>query len=130
MSGIDHVIDTLGPAEFEHELSVLKKGGRLLSLRTGPNRAFAVRNQVSPLKRALFSLAGRKYDQAARKQGKEYHFMFVRSDGTQLRRVTEIVEENHVVPAIDPHRFTLSQADGALRLVAQGPLSGKVILEI
>lgn len=130
LSGIDHVIDTLGPAEFEHELSVLKKGGRLLSLRTGPNRAFAVRNQVPPLKKALFSLAGCKYDRAARRQGKEYRFLFVRSDGAQLQKVTEIVEKNHVVPAIDPHHFTLSQANDALRLVAQGPLNGKVILEI
>ena len=130
MSGIDHVIDTLGPAEFEHELSVLKRGGRLLSLRTGPNRAFAVRNQVSPLKKVLFSLAGRKYDRAARKQGKEYRFLFVRSDGAQLQKVTEIVEKRHVVPAVDPHHFTLSQADEALGLVERGPLAGKVILTI
>ena len=130
LSGIDHVIDTLGPAEFEHELSVLKRGGRLLSLRTGPNRAFAVRNQVSPLKKVLFSLAGRKYDRAARKQGKEYRFLFVRSDGAQLQKVTEIVEKRHMVPAVDPHHFTLSQADEALGLVERGPLAGKVILTI
>lgn len=43
VSGVDHVIDTLGADEFEHELSVLKKGGRLLSLRTGPNQAFALK---------------------------------------------------------------------------------------
>lgn len=36
LSDIDYVIDTLGANEFEHELSVLKKGGRLLSLRTAP----------------------------------------------------------------------------------------------
>lgn len=40
LSDIDHVIDTLGPDEFEHELAVLKKGGRLVSLRTEPNKAF------------------------------------------------------------------------------------------
>lgn len=34
LSDIDHVIDTLGPAEFEHELAVMKQGGRLVSLRT------------------------------------------------------------------------------------------------
>ena len=28
LSDIDHVIDTLGPGEFEHELVVLKKGGQ------------------------------------------------------------------------------------------------------
>ena len=56
--------------------------------------------------------------------------MFVRSDGAQLQKVTEIVERTHVMPAVDPHRFTLAQADDALRLVARGPLLGKVVLEV
>lgn len=130
VSGVDHVIDTLGPSEFEHELSVLKPGGRLLSLRTGPNRAFAIRNGYSGLKKVLFSLAGKKYDTAAKKQEKEYRFMFVRSDGAQLQKITEIVEKHHIAPAIDPRMFSLEQADEALRLVAQGRLQGKVILQL
>lgn len=130
LSGIDHVIDTLGAAEFEHELSVLKKGGRLLSLRTGPNKEFAIRNHVSRFKKMLFTLAGAKYDAAARKQGKEYRFLFVRSDGPQLREITEIVEKNQIVPSIDPHVFSIEQADEALRLVAYGPTNGKVLIQL
>lgn len=52
LSGIDHVIDTLGASEFDHALSVLKPGGRLLSLRTGPNRTFAEQNNFSPSRRS------------------------------------------------------------------------------
>ena len=84
LTDVDYVIDTLGANEFAHELSVLKRGGRLLSLRTAPNRMFAKRNGFSWFKRALFTLAGSKFDSVARKQGKEYRFMFVRSDGYQL----------------------------------------------
>ena len=58
LSGIDHVIDTLGPDEFEHELAVLRKGGRLVSLRTGPNKAFALWHQFGILKKQMFTLAG------------------------------------------------------------------------
>ena len=128
LSGLDMVMDTLGPAEFEHGLSVLRKGGRLLSLRTGPNRAFAIQRQDPALKKALFSLAGFKYDKKARQQGKTYRFMFVRADGAQLEKVTEIVEKQHILPAVDPHRFTLAEADDALQLVANGRINGKVIL--
>lgn len=128
LSGIDHVIDTLGPGEFQHELSVMKRGGRLLSLRTGPNRTFAVKNHFPWYKRALFSMAGLKYDMAAGRQGKQYRFMFVRSDGNQLKEITRIVEQNHIVPAIDPHVFTLDQINEALQLVAEGPVKGKVII--
>ena len=129
LSEIDHVIDTLGPDEFEHELSVLKKGGRLVSLRTGPNKAFAERKQFSGMKKQLFALAGNKYDKAAKKQGKEYRFVFLRSDGAQLQKITEIVEKQQIKPAVDSRIFSLDQANDALRLVAQGSLNGKVIIQ-
>jgi NADPH:quinone reductase-like Zn-dependent oxidoreductase len=130
LSSVDHVIDTLGAGDFEHELSVLKKGGRLLSLRTGPNKEFAVRNHVSGFKKTLFTLAGAKYDKAAKKQGKEYRFMFVRSDGEQLRKITKIVEQNHIVPKTDPRVFPLEKAQEALQLVAHGHTDGKVMIQL
>ena len=130
VSGVDHVIDTLGPAAFEQELTVLKKGGRLVSLRTGPNKAFAVKHHLSGFKKLLFTLAGSKYDKAAKKQGKEYRFLFVRADGAQLRKITEIVKQNGIRPAIDPRVFSLAQADEALRLVAGGKLNGKVLIQM
>lgn len=130
LTDIDYVIDTLGANEFEHELSVLKKGGRLLSLRTAPNGMFAKRNGLSWFKRILFTLAGSKFDSAARKQGKEYRFMFVRSDGKQLKRVTEIVEKYHIMPDIDSRKFSLFQVNEALMLMADGKLNGKVVIQM
>lgn len=130
LSDIDYVIDTLGANEFEHGLSVLKKGGRLLSLRTVPNRTFAKQNGFSWFKRVLFTLAGSKFDSAARKQGKEYRFMFVRSSGEQLKRVTEIVEKYHIMPDIDSRIFSLSQINEALELMVNGKLNGKIIIKM
>lgn len=130
LSDMDHVIDTLGPSEFEHELAVLKKGGRLVSLRTGPNKAFARRHQFGGLKKQMFTLAGNKFDKAAQKQGKEYRFVFVRSNGAQLQKITEIVEKRQIKPAVDARIFSLHQANEALQLVAKGPLNGKVIIQL
>lgn len=130
LSDMDHVIDTLGPAEFEHELAVLKQGGRLVSLRTGPNKAFALRHQFGVLKKQLFTLAGSKLDKAAQKQGKEYRFVFVRSNGAQLQKITEIVEKQQVKPAVDSRVFSLDQANEALQLVAKGQLNGKVMIQL
>lgn len=130
LNDVDYVIDTLGANEFKSELSVLKRGGRLLSLRTAPNKMFARRNGFPLLKRVLFTLAGSKFDSEARKQGKEYRFMFVRSSGEQLKRVTEIVEKQHIMPDIDPRRFSLSQANEALMLMAEGQLNGKIVIQM
>lgn len=130
LSDIDYVIDTLGASEFEHELAVLKQGGRLVSLRTGPNKAFAMEHHIPGLKKILFTMAGRKYDKAARKQGKEYRFLFVRSNGAQLQKITEIVEAQQIRPAIDSRIFSLSQANEALQLVSKGPINGKVMIQM
>lgn len=120
----------MGAKEFDHELSVLKRGGKLLSLKTGPNKEFAIRNHLPFWKRELFSLAGAKYDKAAKKVGKTYSFMFVRADGEQLEKVTKIVEDIHLVPIIDQHNFSLAQANEALKLVASGRIEGKVIIHL
>ena len=127
---VDYVIDTLGAGEFQRELSVLNPGGRLVSLRTGPNKAFAVRSRVGFARRVLFTAAGAGYDRAARRQGKEYRFLFVRADGAQLKEVTRMVEQHHIQPRIDPRVFTLETAGEALALVQKGPTDGKVLLRL
>ena len=101
LSGVDYIIDTLGEKEFAHELSILKEGGILLSLRTAPNKSYAKKNGFPLFKQILFSLAGLKYDRMAKHQGKEYRFLFVRADGMQLEKITRIVETNKIVPQIN-----------------------------
>ena len=107
---------------------MLKENSILLSLRGIPNRAFAEKNSFPLIKRFLFTLAGAKYDRKAKRQGKAYKFLFVRADGAQLEKITQIVEANHIVPKIDPREFDLSQINDALQLVAGGHINGKVIL--
>lgn len=128
LSGVDYIIDTLGDKEFDHELSMLKENGILLSLRGMPNGTFAGKNGFPLTKRLLFTLAGASYDRKAKRQGKSYRFLFVRADGAQLEKITRIVEANHIVPQIDSREFDLSRISDALQLVAGGHINGKVIL--
>lgn len=126
--GVDYVIAALGEKEFDHELSVLKENGILLSLRAVPNKAFAEKNGLPLVKRLLFTLAGFKYDRAAKRQGKEYRFLFVRADGARLEWITELVEKNHIVPPTDPRIFEIMQVNDAVKLVNDGRINGKVIV--
>lgn len=129
LSNIDYVIDALGPAEFNHELSIIKLGGRLLSLKTGPNKRFAIDRGLTGLKQKLFAVAGAKYDNKAKKKNIQYRFIFVRSDGAQLKEITKIIEDNNIVPAVDPTEFRIEDIDKALNLVAQGHTEGKVVIK-
>lgn len=128
LSNVDYVIDTLGPNEFERELSILKKGGVLLSLKNNPNKHFAQKNEFSFAKKQLFSLAGFTNDRIARKYGVEYRFIFVYSNGEQLEKITSMVEKRNIRPQIDTRTFDISQVNEALSLVATGRTDGKVII--
>ena len=107
-----------------------RENGILLSLRAVPNGAFAKKNELSYLKRFLFTLAGTKYDAKAGRQFKAYRFLFVRSDGAQLETITRMVEAKRITPQLDPHAFDLSQINDALRLVAAGSTNGKVVVRV
>lgn len=124
---VDFVIDTLGADEFERELSIIKPGGRLLSLRTAPNKQFAIDKGFPKWKQIIFGLVGSKFDKKAKKKGVQYRFIFVRADGNQLKKITKIIEENNIVPAIDPTNFTIDEINDALKLVAKGHTKGKVV---
>lgn len=130
LNDVDYVIDTRGAQDIERELSIMKPGGRLLSLVAGPNKHFAITNQLPAWKRLLFSLVGNKWDKLASKAQVDYRFIFVRSDGQQLKKVTELVEKHHITPAIDPHDFDLDHVQDALELVANGKLAGKVVIRL
>lgn len=129
LAPVDYVMDTLGTKELQHELHILKTGGDLLSLRMGPNRNFAKRNGFSWWKTLLFSIAGKKLDKEAANKNVNYHFIFVKSSGSELKQVTRIVEKNQIEPAIDPTTFKIADINKALDLVANGHPKGKVLIQ-
>ncbi|ANZ64954.1 oxidoreductase [Secundilactobacillus paracollinoides] len=128
LSKVDAVIDTLGTSAIAHELAIIKPGGRLLSLKAGPNKQFAVNYGSPKWKQWLFGLAGAKLDRQARQAGVTYGFMFVRASGEQLRDITTVIEANDIVPAVDPKAFSLADVNEALRYVKDGHPQGKVLI--
>lgn len=125
---VDAVIDTLGAQEIPHELAILKRGGQLLSLKAGPNKLFGQTGGFRWWQRVLVSLAGLKMDRMAQKQGVTYQFLFVRPDGQQLETVTKLVEQLHIVPAVDSQVYGLDDVNAAIQAMRTGKHRGKVIL--
>lgn len=130
LRNIDYVIDTRGIEDVEKESSIMRNGGRILSLIAGPNKYFATVRNYPIWKQVLFGLVGRKLDKITHKYGVDYRFIFVRSNGEQLKEVTKIVEKNNIVPVIDEHEFDIDHIEDALKLVDQGNIHGKVVVSI
>lgn len=128
LGSIDYVIDTIGGKEVEREMSIMKPGGKLLSLVAGPNREFAKSHELPVWKQILFGLAGMKWDVLAKKYKVEYKFLFVREEGSQLQEIAKIIEVNNITPIIDDHVFTINEIKSALNLVKKGGMRGKVLI--
>lgn len=129
LSDVDYVIDSLGGAELEKQFSILKRGGKLVSLRGGPNKAFAQRIGASPIMRLIFGFVNRKYDAMAARNGQTYDFIFVHSDGRQLAEASEILAGLEVHPSVDGV-YVLEDVNAALQKVAGGGSRGKTVIHI
>lgn len=130
LSEVDFVLDTLGDRELPKEFSILKRGGKLVSLRALPNGAFARRFQMPAFKRALFKLVGGKYDKMAKKKNQTYDFIFVRENGAGLEKVNALFsKENPIKTSLDGV-YSLEQVNEALQKVKTGRSKGKTVLRI
>ncbi|HEM5270573.1 TPA: NADP-dependent oxidoreductase [Streptococcus suis] len=127
LNNVDYVLDTLGGAETEKQMTIMKKGGQLVSLRAMPNGEFAKRMNLPKWKQILFGLAGRSFDKMAKKSGVHYHFIFVESNGRQLQEVADIFSKLEIKPSIDTV-YPFEEVNAALDKVANGRSRGKTVL--
>ena len=127
LKDIDYVLDTLGGAETEKQMSIMKSGGKLVSLKAMPNGSFAKRMNLAWWKQFILSLAGRKFDKMAKKYGVSYNFIFVESNGKQLQEVSDIFSKLEIKPSVDTV-FEFKDVNKALDKVANGRSRGKTVL--
>lgn len=124
---IDYVLDTLGGLETQKQMRILKKGGRLVSLRGVPNGAFAKRMNLPKWKQILLGLVGRNNDKLAKKYGVTYDFIFVEPNGQQLQEIAKLFTELQIKPSIDTV-YPFEQINKALYKVAHGRSRGKTVI--
>ena len=130
LSGVDHVLDTLGDRELPNEFKVLKEGGSLVSLRGLPNGRFARRSGMPLFKQLLFQLVGSKYDRMAAAKRQTYDFLFMHEDGSQLDRIGRLFDKEHPLETSIDTVFTLEEINEALAKVKQGKSKGKTIITV
>ncbi len=124
---VDYILDSLGGKELNRQLKLLKEGGKIVSLRGLPNGSFAKRFGLPWWKQCLFSLVAFQLDREARKRKVTYDFLFVESNGSQLTKIAQLVEQQNIRLSIDKV-FTFDQTNDALAKVAQAGSMGKVVL--
>ncbi|WBO21328.1 NADP-dependent oxidoreductase [Sphingomonas abietis] len=129
LSDYDVVLNSLDAATLERSLAVLKPGGRLISISGPPDPAFARTQGLNAVLGMLLRLMSARIRRKAKRAGVAYSFLFMRADGAQLARLSELIEGGSLRPVVD-RTVPFAQLNDALAYVDTGRAKGKVVVGI
>nr|BBH85455.1 NADPH:quinone reductase [Thermosporothrix sp. COM3] len=105
VQAVDLVLDTVGGATVDRSWSVLKKGGRLISV-------------FAPIS-----------EEKANEHGVHSAFFVVRPSREELIQLGKLIDEGHIQPIIE-QVFPLEEAPAAFAQASRGHTRGKLILQV
>lgn len=130
LSGYDVVLDSLGGANLEKSLTVLKPGGLAISVVGPPDAAFAKQLGAPSFLGLVMNVLSRKIRKQAKALGVRYQFFFMQANGTQLRELAALYDNGQLRPVID-RTFPFDQMLEAMAHVEQGrTAAGKVVISM
>ncbi|MDT2668594.1 NADP-dependent oxidoreductase [Enterococcus dongliensis] len=125
----DYVFDTMGGDILEKAFKIVKPNGKVVTLSGIPNKQFAEAYGLSYWKQQLLALASHKLSKLAKKAQVSYHFLFMRPDGKQLAKLTDLIEAGKIHPIID-RVLPLEAIQKAFDYSDSGRARGKIIIKI
>ena len=125
----DVVLNSQDTKTLEKSLKILKPGGKLISISGPPDPDFAKGLGLSWMLQLILSLISLKVRKKAKQQGVTFSFLFMRAQGDQLSRITELIELGIIRPVIDKV-FPFEQTNEAWTYVETGRTKGKVVVKV
>ncbi|SFG55383.1 NADP-dependent oxidoreductase [Streptomyces mirabilis] len=130
LSGYDLVLDSLGGANLEKSLTVLKPGGLAIGVAGPPDAVFARQLDAPSLMGVVMNALSRKVRKQAKALGVRYQFFFMQANGSQLRELGALYDNGQLRPVID-RTFPFDQTLEAMAYVEQGrTTAGKVVISM
>lgn len=129
LSGYDVVLNSLDAGTLRRSLRVLKPGGHLISISGPPDPAFADERGLNAVPKTVFRALSFGIRRASRKAGVHYSFLFMRAEGSQLAKITALVEQGIIKPVID-RAFPFAETAEALAELERGGARGKIVVSM
>lgn len=129
LKNYDVVLDTLGGDFLEKSMKIVKSGGKIISLAGPPDYQLAKEMNLSPIVKGIMYLISYKIKQMAKKYAVHYSFLFMKANGSQLERLSFLIESGKIKPIIDK-TFPFSETKEAIDYVKKGHAKGKVIIKV
>lgn len=129
LHGCDVVLNSQNSKTLEKSLSVLKPGGRLISISGPPDPDFA--RQIDPpwFVKLVIRLLSSGIRRKAESRGVAYSFLFMKANGSQLREITRLFDAGELRPVVD-RVFPFESTNEAMAYVESGRAKGKVVVKL
>lgn len=122
-------MNSLDGDTLRKSLSVLKPGGKLISISGPPDPRFGQEQGLNWVLRQVMRLLSFGTRRKAAGRGIGYSFLFMRADGEQLRQITSLIEAGIIRPIMD-RVFPFEAANEALAYIETGRSKGKVVVTL
>jgi alcohol dehydrogenase len=129
ISDYDVVLNSLDKVALEKSLRVLKPGGRLISISGPPDPDFARAIGASWVLKAAMRVLSYGVRVKAKRRQVDYSFLFMRANGDQLTKITDLIDSGIIRPVVD-RVFPFESTDEALAYVEAGRAKGKVVVQV
>ncbi len=116
--GFDIVYDTVGGATLDSSFTAVKRFGHVVSALGWGAHSLAPLSFRAASYSGVFTLLPMLTG-----EGRAHH-------GEILGNATQLVEVEKVKPRVDPHRFSLSTIEDAYSALNDGPLAGKIVVDV
>lgn len=129
LSGYDVVLNSQDNKTLVKSLSVLKAGGKLISISGPPDPAFADEIKAPWFVKQVMHALSFGIRRKAKRLGVVFSFLFMKANGSQLRQITQLLESGVIRPVVDKV-FPFEATNEALAYVESGRAKGKVVIKV
>ncbi|WP_226064387.1 NADP-dependent oxidoreductase [Kaistella polysaccharea] len=125
----DLVLNTQDEETLIKSMSVLKPGGKIISISVTPDPQFAKEWGMNWIMRMGVKFMSAKVRRQAKKHQVDYSFLLMDSSGSQLEEIARLIEADLIKPVIDKI-FPFEKTNEALAYLESGHAKGKVIVKV
>jgi len=129
LSGYDVVLNSQDGKTLKKSLGVLKPGGDLISISGPPDPQFAEDIKAPWVVKQVMRAVSFGARRQARHLRVGYSFLFMKSSGSQLQKITQLIESGAIRPVIDKV-FPFESTNEAMAYVESGRAKGKVVIKV
>lgn len=129
LQGYDVVLNSQDSATLAKSLSVLKPGGKLISISGPPDPAFGEESGAPWFVKWIMRLLSFGIRRKARRRKVSFSFLFMKANGGQLREISALIDSGAIRPVVD-RVFPFESTREAMDYVETGRAKGKVVVKM